>query len=324
MKRFGNLIPLICTRENIDNSINTVLRGKDRKKTRAAQYILNNREKVIQETIDSISNGTFRLGKYISLTIREGIKDRDIQIISYRDRIVVNSIMTILDDLLVKRMIYTTASSIKKRGTIYLKNVMQRDIRCNPDSTLYFYKIDINKYYHNIDHNLMKLCLREYIKDSTLLHILDNFVDMLDEGLSIGLRASQVFGNLFLGWLLDIPLKCKYRIKFYYRYCDDIVILGPNKEYLWKVHLLVVELLKDSKLTIKSNYRVAPLSEGLDFLGYVIYNGIYSKVRKRIKKNAQRKISHVYSKGRRQEIVASIKGYCLHCNGHNLFNTIIK
>lgn len=324
MKRFGNLIPLICTRENIDNSINTVLRGKDRKKTRAAQYILNNREKVIQETIDSISNSTFRLGKYISLTIREGIKDRDIQIISYRDRIVVNSIMTILDDLLVKRMIYTTASSIKKRGTIYLKNVMQRDIRCNPDSTLYFYKIDINKYYHNIDHNLMKLCLRKYIKDSTLLHILDNFVDMLDEGLSIGLRASQVFGNLFLGWLLDIPLKCKYRIKFYYRYCDDIVILGPNKEYLWKVHLLVVELLKDSKLTIKSNYRVAPLSEGLDFLGYVIYNGIYSKVRKRIKKNTQRKISHVYSKGRRQEIVASIKGYCLHCNGHNLFNTIIK
>lgn len=324
MKRFGNLIPLICTRENIDNSINTVLRGKDRKKTRAAQYILNNREKVIQETIDSISNGTFRLGKYISLTIREGIKDRDIQIISYRDRIVVNSIMTILDDLLVKRIIYTTASSIKKRGTIYLKNVMQRDIRCNPDSTLYFYKIDINKYYHNIDHNLMKLCLRKYIKDSTLLHILDNFVDMLDEGLSIGLRASQVFGNLFLGWLLDMPLKCKYRIKFYYRYCDDIVILGPSKEYLWEVHLLVVELLKDSKLTIKSNYRVAPLSEGLDFLGYVIYNGIYSKVRKRIKKNAQRKISHVYSKGRRQEIVASIKGYCLHCNGHNLFNTIIK
>lgn len=324
MKRFGNLIPLICTRENIDNSINTVLRGKDRKKTRAAQYILNNREKVIQETIDSISNGTFRLGKYVSLTIREGIKDRDIQIISYRDRIVVNSIMTILDDLLVKRMIYTTASSIKKRGTIYLKNVIQRDIRCNPDSTLYFYKIDINKYYHNIDHNLMKLCLRKYIKDSTLLHILDNFVDMLDEGLSIGLRTSQVFGNLFLGWLLDMPLKCKYRIKFYYRYCDDIVILGPSKEYLWEVHLLVVELLKDSKLTIKSNYRVAPLLEGLDFLGYVIYNGIYSKVRKRIKKNAQRKISHVYSKGRRQEIVASIKGYCLHCNGHNLFNTIIK
>lgn len=37
--------------------------------------------------------------------------------------------MTILDDLLIKRLIYTTASSIKGRGTVYLKEVVQRDIR---------------------------------------------------------------------------------------------------------------------------------------------------------------------------------------------------
>jgi hypothetical protein len=36
----------------------------------------------------------------------------------------------------------------------------------------------------------MKVCIRRYIKDKTLLPILDNFVDMLDKGLSIGLRAS--------------------------------------------------------------------------------------------------------------------------------------
>lgn len=141
--------------------------------------------------------------------------------------------MTILDDLLVRRMIFTTASSIKNRGTIYLKEVLQRDIRHNPEDTKYFYKIDINKYYHSIDHELMKVCIRRYIKDKTLLPILDNFIDMLEEGLSIGLRASQVFGNLFLGWLLDMKLKCQHRVKFYYRYCDDVVILGPSKEYLW-------------------------------------------------------------------------------------------
>lgn len=37
--------------------------------------------------------------------------------------------MTILDDLLTKRLIYTTASSIKGRGTMYLKDIIQRDIR---------------------------------------------------------------------------------------------------------------------------------------------------------------------------------------------------
>lgn len=322
MKRLGNLVPLICTRENIERSIKVVLRGSNRKETKEAQYILSHMDEVIDETIKVISDGSFRLGRYVQQTIKEGVKERVIQILNYRDRIVVNAIMTILDDKLVKRMIYTTASSIKGRGTMYLKDVIQRDIRCNPKETKYVYKIDINKYYHSIDHALMKICIRRYIKDKVLLPILDNFIDMLEEGLSIGLRASQVFGNLFLGWLVDMPMKCKYRVKFFYRYCDDIVILGPTKEYLWKLHKIMVELLKDTKLTIKPNYRVFPLSTGLDYLGFVIYDVIYSRVRKRIKKNAQYKLSYLKSPRRRQEIIASIKGYCLHCNGHNLFNTL--
>lgn len=324
MKRFDNLIPLICTRENIERSINTVLRGTKRKQTRTAKYILTHKEEVIDETIKCISDGSFGLGVYKQMTITEGPKEREIQILNYRDRIVVNAIMTILDELLTRRMIYTTASSIKGRGTHYLKAVVQGDIRCNPEKTKFFYKIDIHKYYHNIDHKLMKICIRRYIKDEVLLPILDNFIDMLEEGLSIGLRASQIFGNLFLGWLLDMPLKCTYRVKFYYRYCDDVVILAETKEELWRIHHIICDLLDGSHLTIKPNYRVAPLSEGLDFLGFVTYSGIYCRVRKRIKQNAQRKLSHLKSNKRRQEIIASIKGYCLHSNGHNLFNKLVN
>lgn len=322
MKRLGNLIPLICTKENIEHSIKVVLRGNKRKKTRAARYILSHKDEVIQQTLHSIESGTFKIGKYKQCIIREGTKNREIQIINYRDRITVNAIMTILDQFLVKRLIYTTASSIKGRGTIYLKDIIQRDLRCNPDLK-YYYKIDINKYYHSIDHNLMKSCIRRYIKDKTLLPILDNFVDMLDTGLSIGLRASQIFGNLYLGWLLDMPMKCQYRTKFYYRYCDDIVILSTNKKDLWKQHQRIQSLLLGTGLSIKDNYKVSPISNGLDYLGYVIYDGTSSKVRKRIKNNAKKKLSHIKSKNRRQEVVASIKGYCLHCNGYNLFKALV-
>lgn len=324
MKRYGNLVPIICTRENIERSIKTVLRGNDRKHTRTARNILKHKEEVIDWVIKVISDGSFRLGNYESVTIKEGPKERDIQIITYKDRIVVNAIMTILDELLLRRLIYTTASSIKGRGAVYLKDIVQRDIRNHPEETRYVYKIDIHKYYHSIDHDLMKVCIRRYIKDKTLLPILDNFIDMLPEGLSISLRASQVFGNLFLGWLVDMPLKCRHRVKFFYRYCDDIVILGPSKEYLWGIHNIIVELLENTKLQIKPNYRVYPLSEGIDFLGYVIFSGIHCRVRKRIKNNAQRKLHKLRSSRRRQEIIASIKGYCVHSNGHNLFNNLVK
>lgn len=323
MKRFGNLIPLICTEDNIERSIKTVLRGNKRKNTKTAKYILSNKDKIKRKIIKDVSNGTFKLGTYRQLTINDGNKERVIQILNYYDRIVVNAIMTILDELLIKRMIYTTASSIKGRGTHYLKRIIQRDLRNNSNKVKYFYKIDINKYYHNINHTLMKVCIRRYIKDKTLLSILDNFIDMLEEGLSIGLRASQIFGNLLLSWLLDMPLKCKYRIKFYYRYCDDIVILAKTKRELWQIHSIVCNLLKNSGLTIKHNYKIAPIFIGINFLGFVIYNGIYCKVRKRIKENAKKKLTKLKSKRRRQEIIAAIKGYCLYSNSHNLFNKLI-
>jgi hypothetical protein len=120
-----------------------------------------------------------------------------------------------------------------------------------------------------------------------------------------------------------MPIKCKYKVKFYYRYCDDIVILSSDKEYLWKLHCIINNILNKAKLDIKPNYRIAPLNQGLDYLGFVIYSGIYSRVRKRIKLNAKKKLCHIVSKYRKQEIIAAIKGYCLYCNGHNLFNTLI-
>lgn len=96
MKRLGNLVPLICTRENIERSIKVVLRGSNRKETKEAQYILSHMDEVIDETIRVISDGSFRLGRYVQQTIKEGVKERVIQILNYRDRIVVNAIIPYL------------------------------------------------------------------------------------------------------------------------------------------------------------------------------------------------------------------------------------
>ncbi len=316
-------MPLICNRENIERSISVVLRGSKRKNTGIFKYIYKDKEKYITKIIDSIENKTFRLGTYTQLTIKEGIKERDIQIIAYKDRIVVNVIMEVVDQALIKRLIFTTASSIKDRGPHYLKKIIQRDLR-NNRNLKYFYKIDINKYYQSIDQGLMRKCIRHYIKDKDVLFFLDMFINMLPQGLSIGLRSSQIFGNLFLNWILDTKLKNFYKVKYYYRYCDDIVILSDSKRTLWKVHSIIIELLNGTKLTIKKNYRVSPISNGIDFLGFVIFSGIYCRVRKRIKIKAKNTLLHIRSYRRRTEIIASIKGYCLHSNGHNLFNTLIN
>jgi RNA-directed DNA polymerase len=323
-RRLNNLISEICTRENIEISIKQVLRGSERKKRKTGQWILNHQEEVIAYTMDVIVNGSFRLGEYIQTTITEGPKERVIQIIPLMQRVVVNAIMRVIEDHLVKRMINTTASSIIGRGCVYLKKIIERDIRKDPEGTKYFYKIDITKYYDHIPHEGMKKCTRHYIKDKTILPILDNFIEMLPKGLSIGLRSSQVFGNLYLSWILDHKMKTKYHCKYYYRYCDDIVILAGNKKELWKYHDIIKKELLGTNLSIKPSYTVRPVSNGIDYLGYVIYSDKYSRVRKRIKKNALKKMNTLISYRRRREILNAIKGYCKYSQGRHLFNKLIN
>lgn len=323
-KRLRNLVQEICTEENIRTSIRQVLRGSERKQRKTGKWILENQDEVVAYVIDIVSHGSFRLGEYIQTTVTDGPKDRVIQIIPLMQRIVVNSIMRVVEKYLVRRMIFTTASSIKGRGCLYLKEIIERDIRKDSEGTKYYFKMDVTKYYDHIPHNRMKVCIRHYIKDKVLLPILDNFIDILPVGLSIGLRSSQVFGNLYLSWILDHKMKTVYKCKYYYRYCDDIMIMSDNKRNLWYYYDIIQSEFAGTNLSIKYSYIVRPTSDGIDYLGYVIYSDKYSKVRKRIKQNAARKLSEVISYRRRKELINSIKGYCIHSQGLHLFYKLIN
>lgn len=75
-------------------------------------------------------------------------------------------------------------------------------------------------------------------------------------------------------------LKCRY----YYRYADDIVILGESKAHLRNVLVAIKLYLKHVlKLGVKGNYQIFPVeSRGIDFVGYVFRHD-YIRVRKGIR-----------------------------------------
>ena len=60
---------------------------------------------------------------------------------------------------------------------------------------------------------------------------MDEIIDSA-EGVPIGNYLSQFFANLYLAYF-DHWLKEDKKIKYYFRYADDIVILHNSKEYLW-------------------------------------------------------------------------------------------
>lgn len=333
MKRIGFVIEEIIQMSNMEEAFDTVVRGKKRKESSDGRWLLAHRDEFLRDVASEIESGKIDLGKSHERDIVEAGKTRHLQIFSMPSRIKVAAVMIVVDKHLRNRYIRTTASSIKGRGLHDLKSYIERDIRQDPNGTMYAYKFDVKKFYDTVHHDFVSYSLNRVFKDKRLLSIFDQFLSAFDNstfdelyddgiGLSMGLRSSQGFGNLLLSTFLDHYIKDRYRVKHYYRFCDDGLVLAGMKELLWDIRDIVHERIESIGQTVKGNERIFPISEGIDFLGYVIYPDT-TKMRKRVKKNFARKLHDVKSRKRRAELVASFYGIAKHADCRNLMKTIL-
>ena len=280
------------------------------------------KEEVLDDIARRLADGSFRVSGYHEREITECGKIRRIQVISLYDRVAVHAVMAVVDRRLRKRFIRTTAAGIEGRGTHDLLRYMADDIARDPEGTAYCYKFDIRKFYESVSQDRLMECVQRVFKDRTLAALLDGFVRMMPSGVSIGLRSSQGLCNLYLSHCLDHVLKDKLGVRYYYRYCDDGVVLGKSKAELWKIRDVVHECVERAGLEVKPNERVFPVGEGIDFLGYVVRDGEDIRLRKRVKQRFARKTSGakaVKSRRRRRELTASFYGMAKHARCNNLF-----
>ncbi|MBR5093346.1 MAG: hypothetical protein IKX32_07740, partial [Bacteroidales bacterium] len=293
MKRDANVMAEVLDYSNIYAAIDEVLNSTIRKKTAEGRHILEHRDEVIAQLQKELGEGTFELGPWEDREIVEAGKVRHLQIFPQIKRIGINAVMRVVDKHLRPRFIRTTGASIKGRGMHDLMAYIRDDMKRDPEGTAYCYKFDIRKFYENIDQDEIMRCVHRVFKDPVLIVLLEKFVRLIPHGLSLGLRSSQGLANLFLSMVLDHHLKDELAVPYYYRYCDDGVILAGDKKTLWRYRDIVKGRLEAVGLEIKPNERVFPSKEGIDFLGYVIYDGDHVELRKRIKQNAARRLARV-------------------------------
>ena len=317
MKRESHVMEEIVEYSNLYQAIDEVLRGTERKKTRVGRDILEHRDDVIAQLQQELSDGSFEIDDFRERTILEAGKERHIQILPISKRIGINAVMRVVDARLRKRFIRTSGASIKGRGMHDLMKYIRDDMRRDPEGTRYCYKFDIRKFYESIDQEVVRQCVRRVFKDPVLIQLLDKFIGMMDEGLSMGLRSSQGLANLLMSMTLDHYLKDELGVRYYYRYCDDGVILAADKKTLWGLRDAVHERVGGVGLEVKGNERVFPSNEGIDFLGYVIYSGDHVELRKRIKQNMARKMAKVKSRKRKDVLAASFYGMAKHADCNN-------
>ena len=311
MKRQGYLYEQICSIDNLILADKIARRGK--KKQKSIKKFDLNREDNIINLHHLLINKEYKTSPYKIFIIFEK-KERVIFQLPYRDRVVHWAIMNVLEDTFVKSFTNDTYSCIKKRGIHKCLSNITHALK-DRENTKYCLKIDIRKYYPSIKNNILKQLLRKKFKDRDLLNLLDEIIDSNLEGCPIGNLLSQWFGNFYLTYF-DHYIKEVLKIKNIYRYCDDIVILGNNKDNLRDALNKIREYLKDNLQLELSNYQIFPVaSRGIDFLGYVSFHDcIY--LRKSIKLDYIKMIknnNNIKSK-------ASYKGWLDHANCINLYN----
>ena len=283
----SDILAEVCTEANIRQSVIAVLRGSKRKRTREGRRIIENIDRITTRLIREISTGTFMVSGFTEMHIVEGGKPRTVQSVPLYDRIGVHAIMSVIESHVKRRYIHTTAASIKGRGVHFLLRRIVNDLAADPEGMRYIYESDVKKFYESICQDFMLYALRRLFKGKILLTMLERFVRLMPQGLSIGLMSSQCFGNLLLSMYVDHYLKDHKGVKHYYRYCDNMEAATATKREAWAIRDMVHQQVNAAKLQVKANDRVYPVTEGLDALGMVIYPD-HIRLRKRNKKTAAR------------------------------------
>lgn len=328
MKRVGNLWDKIISVENLILADAKARMGKTQ--TYGVKLHDKNRESNILALHESLKSQTFKTSKYHIFKIYEP-KEREIyRLPYYPDRITHHAVMNVLEPIWVSIFNGNTYACIKNKGIHAVVKSLKHALKSDAKNTKYCLKIDVMKFYPSIDHEILKSIVRRRIKDKKLLWLLDEIIDSVpdEKGVPIGNYLSQYFANLYLAYF-DHWIKEDKRVKHYWRYADDIVILAPNKQMLHDLlHEIRAYLGINLNLKVKPNYQVFPVaSRGIDFVGYVFFH-THTLLRKTIKQNLFRKVSKLnklkYTPTKKQykQQLCSWWGWSKYCDSINLMSKI--
>lgn len=286
MKRIGNIYGQICSMENLQKADAIAQLGK--KKQYGVISFNKNRKGNLLALHEAMVNKTYSVPAYSIIKIREP-KEREIYRLPYMHRIVHHAVMNVIAPILTAMITADTYACIPGRGVHKAGEAIKKAL-LDEAGTKYCLKMDIRKFYPSVDNTILKQQLRRKFKDPDFIWLMDVIIDSAP-GLPIGNYLSQWL-SLYYMTGFDHWIKEQKRVKYYFRYVDDMVVLAGDKAHLHQLRRDIAEYLAEKlHLELKTNWRVFPITDkiGLDTLGYVYYRK-HTRLRKRNKKSFARAV----------------------------------
>ncbi len=280
----------------LDNLYNTWLIVKKTCKNKKELYKFSlNLNTNLYNIYNDLLNKKYVFNKYKTFLIFEP-KERLVMSQSIRDKIV-NHFVTnyYLIPYLKHSLIDSNVATRKNKGSSYARNLLKKYINkllINNKNEIYCLKLDISRYFYNIDHKILINKLSNKLLDKDVLELLKTIISntnkeyinnnimyynnkykinipcyINNKGLSIGAMSSQFLAIFYLNDL-DHYIKEELKCKYYIRYMDDFIILSNNKKYLKNCYTKIEIELNKLKLNINKKSNIYRVSNGFNFLGY--------------------------------------------------------
>ena len=319
---FGSL----CAFENL-YAAHCVARVGKRRKADVIGFEMNLAHELIRLKT-RLESGAYAIGGYQRFIIHDP-KTREIQALSYADRVVQHSLCdNILAPFFEKRLIYDNAACRVGKGTgfgIARLTAFLREHYRRHGAAGWILKADIRQYFPSIDHEILLARLRRGIPDPRVMALLEKIINSYHaapgKGLPMGNQTSQWFALYYLD-PIDRLIKEKLCIPHYTRYMDDMVLLSPSKAELQECLRRIREKCADElKLELNAKTQIMPIKNGVDYLGWHFYLTPSGKVVRTLRAAAKARLKkrlkalqHAYANGELD--LPDIKLRIASSNGH--------
>ena len=224
-----------------------------------------------------LCDGSYRPGPYHRFYIYEP-KPRSICRAPIRDRIVHHALCEKIVPLLERRFIYRTYACRKGKGS-HLACIDARRMCARGG---WFLKMDVRHYFDSIDLGILKSLLMPMFREQRVRNLIDLIIDNKkgipedigrSKGLPLGNLTSQWFANLYLDECDHYATEKLGLGDRYFRYMDDFLVFSDTAAECHAVHSVLSGWLREHRdLELKEEATVvAPISEGVPFLGLRIW-----------------------------------------------------
>ncbi|MBF8278161.1 MAG: hypothetical protein HW390_3234 [Candidatus Brocadiaceae bacterium] len=269
--------------------------------THNAMLFEQNLEENLVSLHDGLDSGSYLPSRSLCFLV-EKPKLREIFAADFRYRVVHHVLVGYLEPQWERRFIHDSYACRRGKGThkgVERLRSFTRMATANGSKMAWYLQLDVKGFFINFDRNILCQRLKTHEKDPTILWLIqvilftevtENYrfrkasrqdFECLPEhktlfkastgcGLPIGNLTSQFFANVYLD-ALDQFAKHQLKARFYLRYCDDLVLLSENREELaeWERENEAF-LSTHLGLRLNEHRKLRPVSDGIDFLGYIV------------------------------------------------------